>query len=143
MMPLMERFTTPMALLQSAREVHGFDILVLTDADGFTLAYAHGDVTEPTVPGEMECDVVAATSALAWRMVQRMQELAGLQGIEEATFSNRAGRRMICRLFEAGGQTMILVALLPTYTSYRRVTTTLVHDLKRVFETPLIPSDVS
>lgn len=138
----MERFTTPMALLQSARESHGFDIVVLTDADGFTLAYAHGDQHEGVTPLEMECDVVAATSALAWRMVQRMQELAGLQGIEEATFSNRAGRRVVCRLFEATGQMMILVAVLPSYTAYRRATTTLVHELKRLFEEPLpTPTD--
>jgi hypothetical protein len=140
MMMNMERFTTPMALLQSACEIHGFEALVLTDADGFTLAYAQRP--NPDAEG-MDSDIVAATSALAWRMVQRMQDLAGLQGIEECTFSNRVGRRMVCRLFEATGQMMILVALLPSYTAYRRVTTTLVHDLKRVFESPLESTTVS
>lgn len=132
----MERFTTPMALLQSACDE--FDMLVLTDADGFTLAYTQRtELQDMNCAPDMDTDIVAATSALAWRMVQRMQELAGLHGIEECTFSNRAGRRIVCRLFEAGGQTMILVALLPSYTPYRRVTTTLVHELKRFFETPI------
>lgn len=139
----MESTKTPMQLLQDACKEHGFDAIVLTDADGFALAYALDEGAQAMAPRDgMDTDMVAATSALAWRMVQRMQEMAGMDGIEECTFSNRVGRRMVCRLFEATGQTMILVALLPSYTAYRRITTTLVHDLKRVLETP-ITSDMS
>jgi hypothetical protein len=138
----MNSITTPNRLLQCACQEHGFDALVLTDADGFALAYALGAGAQMmATPDGVDTDMVAATSALAWRMVQRMQEMAGMDGIEECTFSNRVGRRMVCRLFEAMGQTMILVALLPSYTAYRRITTTLVHELKRLLETP-VTSDV-
>lgn len=140
----MDTFTTPAALLQNACPLHGFEALVLTDADGFALAYGLNPAMQEPHNGErMDTELVAATSAMAWRMVQQMQAVAGLDCIEECTFSNQAGRRMVCRLFYATGQLMILVALLPTYTAYRRVTTTLVHELKQLLEAPITTSKLS
>lgn len=96
--------------------------------DGFALAYAG------TNPREMES--VAATSALAWQLVQRMQEHIGLDEIEEYALSNRRGQKLVCRLFEVGAQRMMLVFLLPIGIPHRRAATRLVRRLQQRLETP-------
>lgn len=118
----------PTALLQETCNVHGFDLAVLTDMDGFALAYAG------TNPREMES--VAATSALAWQLVQRMQEHIGLVEVEEYTLSNRRGQKFVCRLFEVDAQRMMVVFLLPIGVAHRRAASRLVRRLQQLLETP-------
>jgi predicted regulator of Ras-like GTPase activity (Roadblock/LC7/MglB family) len=116
------------ALLQETCSQFGFELAVLTDMDGFALAYAG--------TSHREMEAVAATGALAWQLVQRMQEHVKLEEVEEYTLCNRRGQRMVCRLLEMGNQRMMLVILLPMTLSYRRATTRLVQQLKAILITP-------
>lgn len=111
-------------LLQQSCDTHGFELAVLTDTDGFALAYAH------TTPHTMES--IAATSAWAWQLVKRMQQHVGLAEVEEFTFRTQAGQKLICHLFGTRLQPMVLVLLLPPATvPYRRATQRLVQQLKQ------------
>lgn len=118
----------PNALLQEACNVNGFELAVLTDMDGFALAYAG--------TSQRAMEAVAATGALAWQLVQRMQEHIELEDVEEYTLSNRHGQRMVCRLFQADHHRMMVVLLLPIRFAYRRAMTRLVHQLKAHLQAP-------
>lgn len=125
----------PNALLQETCNVHRFDLAVLTDMDGFALAYAGTN--------QREMESVAATSALAWQLVQRMQEHIGLDEVEEYALSNRRGQKLVCRLFEVNTQRMMVVFLLPVGIPHRRAATRLVRRLQQLLETPkLLKSSV-
>jgi hypothetical protein len=115
----------PNALLQSACDQHGFDLAVLTDMDGFALAYAKSSL--------VQMESMAATGALAWRLVQRMQEHVGLGAVNEFTLSHGRGQKLICHLFEAKTQILMVVVLLPLNSvAYKRAIKRLIHQLKEI-----------
>jgi predicted regulator of Ras-like GTPase activity (Roadblock/LC7/MglB family) len=117
------------AILQETCIVHGFELAVLTDMDGFALAYAGTSLHE--------MEAVAATGAVAWQLVQRMQEHIGFEGAEEYTLAAKRGKRLVCRIFALGNhQRMMVVLLLPMSHAYRRGMTRLVQQLKQRLNAP-------
>lgn len=118
----MDAFTTLTALLESARRDHAIDTIVLTHANGFPIAHTH----------DTDSEAVAAAGALAGHLMRDVQESTGLRVIEECSFVDGDGQRMVCRRFTAGEQPLILVALLEAQRSYRRATTHLIRDVRRL-----------
>ena len=118
----MDAFSTLISLLDTARRDFAFDTLVLTHANGFPIAHTHGTDSES----------VAAAGALAGQLMRDVQESASMRVIEECSFSDEAGQRMVCRRFTVGEQPMILVALLDAQRPYRRATTHLIRDVRRL-----------
>lgn len=115
----------PNTLLQSACDTYGFQQAVLTDMDGFALAYARSSFHQ--------MESIAATGALAWRLVQRMQDHIGLVAVDELTLSHNRGQKLVCHLFEAKTQTLMIVLVLPaTTTLYKRAVKQLVLALQQI-----------
>ncbi len=100
--------------LSSLNAQGNFIASVLTNADGLPIAAA-------TTSGNRLADLLAAVAPLVERMVQRSNERAGLAAADEVAIRNADDARLVCRFFEAGGDTLILACVAPASQPHRRV----------------------
>ena len=103
-------------LLQAMSIEGGFVFSVLTDRDGFPIAAAAG--------ADQATDKQSAVVAFVQRTAAQVRNSLGMAEMNEVTFFDSEGRRLVCRPFEVNGQSMILAVLVPTRDgTYRRAMT--------------------
>lgn len=113
-------------LLRQAQKNGNLDAVVLTDGEGLPMASATDNGTD----GE----TTAAVAALARRVAMRVEERIGMDTIDESHFRDKVGRLLVCRLFEAGGQNLILIVLVDQKRTYRRVTNRLIKQVQKLWK---------
>jgi len=111
-------------VLQSLNAMGGYLVTVLTDADGLVLASA-------PAPG-WDADKQAGVVALIQRAARQAQ-MVSLGLTDEISIRDVNGRRLICRLFEVDGKTLLLSILADEGKPYRRLTNAAVRGIRRVW----------
>lgn len=92
-----------------------FPIAVLTDQQGFPVAYAAGTDQDP--------DTQAAVVALIQKTVIQATDQLGLSDTDEISLFDKEGQRLVCRPFSVNEDDMILAVLISDKNqSYRRLT---------------------
>ena len=112
-------------LLSRAQKDGDMEAVVLTDGEGLPMA----SVTRNGTDGE----TTAAVAALARRVAMRVEECIGMEAIDESHFRDKEGRLLVCRLFEAEGQNLILIVLVDQKRAYRRVTNRLIKQVQTLW----------
>ena len=100
-------------IMQSMHEAGQFEAAILASLDGLPIA---------TEPPDLDPQVAAATVAMLRKVGSDTQEQLGMAELDEATIRSRDGVRLVCRCLTAGGQEMILIAIVSPGGYYRRVT---------------------
>ena len=113
-------------LLSQAQKDGNLEAVVLTDGEGLPMA----SVTRNGTDGE----TTAAVAALARRVAMRVEERIGMDAIDENHFRDKEGRLLVCRLFQAGGQNLILIVLADQKRAYRRVTNRLIREVQKLWK---------
>ncbi len=96
---------------------------VLSDRQGLLLAAAVTSGHDP--------DVQSAVVAQVQNAISHVRGQLGMGKTDEIAVADSAGRRLVCRLFEAGGQELILAVLVPTRASYRRLTNKAIREIQK------------
>jgi len=97
--------------------------LYKTGLDGLPIA---------TEPPDLDPQVAAATVAMLRKVSSNTQEQLGMAELDEATIRSRDGARLACRCLAAGGQDMILIAIVPPGRYYRRATSRAIRQIKQL-----------
>ena len=100
-------------IMRSMYEAGQFEAAILASLDGLPIA---------TEPPDLDPQVAAATVAMLKKVGSDTQEQLGMAELDEATIRSRDGARLVCRCLTAGGQEMILIAIVSPGGYYRRVT---------------------
>ena len=104
-----------------------FPIAVLTDQQGFPIAYAAGTNQDP--------DTQAAVVALIQKTVTQATDQLGLNGTDEISLFDKAGQRLVCRPFSVNEDDMILAVLVSDKNqSYRRLTNNTLNAIRLQWE---------
>jgi len=102
-------------ILKEMNEAGGFSIAVLTDQQGFPIASAAQEGSDP----EIQAAVVALIQKTATQATNQM----GIGQTDELTLFDGEGNRLVCRPFEANGHRLILAVLIDDrHKAYRRLT---------------------
>ena len=100
----------------------GFVASVLSDRQGFLIAAAVAAGHDP--------DVQSAVVAQVQNAISHVRGQLGMGQTDEIAVADSSGRRLVCRLFRAGDQELILAVLVPTRASYRRLTNRAIRDIR-------------
>lgn len=111
-------------LLADMNQAGGFPITVLTDQQGLLVASA-------AAPGQ-DAETQSAVVALAQKTASQVRDQLGLAQMDEISMYDAAGRRLVCRPFDADGHDIILAVLVPDKRqSYRRLTNKTINAIRR------------
>lgn len=111
-------------ILARMNEQGGFPIAIVTDRHGFPIAAAAAAGQNP--------ETQSAVVALVQKTALQVQNQLGMARTDEISLFDTAGRRLVCRPFNANGHEMILAVLVPDkHQSYRRLTNTAVNAIRR------------
>jgi predicted regulator of Ras-like GTPase activity (Roadblock/LC7/MglB family) len=100
-----------------------FPVAVLTDRDGFPIASGQD--------ADQDADRQSAVVALVQRTALQAQSQLGMAETDEFSLYDAEGKRLVCRLFIAGGYAMILAIIVPDKEHpYRRSTTRAIHAIQ-------------
>ncbi len=114
-------------VLMEMNELGGFPIAVLTDRDGFPIAFA-------SAPGQ-NADRESAVVALVQRTATQARELLGMADTDEFSLFDADGKRLVCRPFHANGHAMILAVVVPDKNrAYRRLTSHAVNQIRQMWD---------
>jgi len=109
-------------LLSEMNDEGGFEISVLTDSQGLTIASA----AKPGMDPERQSAVVAFMQ----KAVLQAGRQLGMGATDEITFSDSDGRHLVCRFFDVNRHALILAVMAPDREhSYRRATN---HAVRRI-----------
>lgn len=115
------------SLLADMNQRGGFPVSVLTDRSGFTIAAA-------AAPGQ-DPDLQAAAVALVHKTSTQVRDQLSMAAMDEISVFDSAGRRLVCRPFQAGDHDMVLAVLVPDKgKSYRRLTKSTVVAIRRLWK---------
>jgi predicted regulator of Ras-like GTPase activity (Roadblock/LC7/MglB family) len=105
-----------------------FLLTALTDVDGFALI---------TIADERCCDpdIYAGVAANLKRTAERARSQLEMGTMDEISIYYKDGTRLVCRLFQAHGQDMILFVLVPKRHRYRMLTNRAISAIKREWAT--------
>ncbi len=112
------------AMLRDVNEEGQFTLTSLTDTDGFALI---------TIRTPVCCDpeIYAAVAARVQRAARQTLAPLEMDPLDEVTVAYQDGQRLVCRLFEANGQHLILSVLVPKNRPYRRLTNRAISAIER------------
>ena len=100
-------------IMRAMYETGRFQAAILASYDGLPIA---------TEPPDFDPQVAAATVAMLRKVGSDTQQQLGMAELDEATIRSRDGLRLACRSLTAGGQKMILIAIVLPGRYYRRAT---------------------
>jgi predicted regulator of Ras-like GTPase activity (Roadblock/LC7/MglB family) len=110
-------------IMHAMYETGRFQAAILASYDGLPIA------TEP--PG-FDPQVAAATVAMLRKVGSDTQQQLGMAELDEATIRSRDGVRLASRCLTAGGQKMILIAIVLPGCYYRRATSRTIRQIKQL-----------
>lgn len=111
-------------LLEEMNTQGDFPIAVLTDRHGFPIAAAASPGQDP--------DTQSAVVALVQKTAVQVRRQLGMTQTDEISVYDTAGRRLVCRPFNANEHDMILAVLVPDKKkSYRRLTNKTITAIQR------------
>ena len=110
-------------IMRSLYQTGRFEVAILASLDGLPIA---------TEPPDLDPQVAAATVAMLRKVSSNTQEQLGMAELDEATIRSRDGARLACRCLAAGGQDMILIAIVPPGRYYRRATSRAIRQIKQL-----------
>lgn len=116
-------------ILKQMNTAGNFTAAVLASEDGLPIAAAPN-------PSPYDADAIAAMVALVKDFIQQAQVRIGLATVDEVSMIVEDHSRLVCRYFVAGKQSFVLAVLVPSYQSYRRVTTRAVREIQALWATP-------
>jgi predicted regulator of Ras-like GTPase activity (Roadblock/LC7/MglB family) len=119
-MPPMTTFKT---LLREMNKQGGFLAATLSDVQGFCIAAATNT--------KYDLDVQSAVAALIQRAVRQIQGQLGMGQPDEITMRDTGGTKLVCRLFKANGQDLVLSVLTSDRRCYRRLTSQAIRNIQR------------
>lgn len=115
-------------LLAGMNKEGGFILSVLTDSQGFSIAFAANHVLDP--------DKEAAVIAVIQKTTIQVSKQLGMSATEEVMIHDTDGNCLICRPFEVGGYNLILgIMLNGRNQSYRRLTKRVMMDISQIWST--------
>jgi predicted regulator of Ras-like GTPase activity (Roadblock/LC7/MglB family) len=102
-------------VLAEMNQQGNFAITVVTDRQGFPIAAAASPGQDP--------EIQSAVVALIQKTASQVRQQLGMAETDEISMFDAAGRRLVCRPFQANKYEMILaVLMLDKHQSYRRLT---------------------
>jgi hypothetical protein len=105
----------------------GFLLSVLTDSQGFSIAFA---ANQP-----MDHEKESAVIAVIQKMTVQVSKSLGMAATEEISIMDSDGHCLICRPFTVGGYNMILGTMLANRQQpYRRLTNTMINKIYQVWK---------
>lgn len=114
-------------LLIDMNEQGGFPIAVITDRQGFPIAFAADPGQDP--------ETKSAVVALVQKTAAQVRDQLGMAQTDELSMFDTNGQRLVCRPFSANGHNMILAVLVPDkHQSYRRLTNKTVNAIRRIWK---------
>ncbi len=112
-------------LLSEMNREGGFAYCVLADVEGFPVAW------DP--PASELAERGAAVVALFHKMAGEARRL-GLGQLDEISFCDRQGRRLVCRPFITGDRVLVLAVLVAGRKCYRLLTRRAIRAIRLVLE---------
>ena len=100
-------------ILYAMNEAGGFRLSVLTSNEGLPIA---------TAPVDYNSDLAAAMVALLQRVSNDAQSQLEMSELDEVTIRDSDRTRLVCRYLTVRRQSLILAAMVPPGSPYRRVT---------------------
>ena len=110
-------------VMSAMYETGRFKAVILASHDGLPIA---------TEPSDFSPQVAAATVALLRKVSSDTQQQLGMAEMDEATIRGRDGKRLVCRSLAAGGQVMILIAIVSPGRYYRRITSRAIRQIEQL-----------
>jgi predicted regulator of Ras-like GTPase activity (Roadblock/LC7/MglB family) len=113
-------------LLTQMNTEGGFHLSVLTDLQGFSIAFAANEKLDP--------DKQAAVIALIQKMTVQVSKQLGMGLTEEIMIHDTDGHCLVCRPFAVSGYSLILGIMLNSRQQpYRRLTNRAIQDICQVW----------
>jgi predicted regulator of Ras-like GTPase activity (Roadblock/LC7/MglB family) len=114
-------------LLAEMNKEGGFPILVLTDAQGLTIASSAEEGRDP--------ERQSAVAAFLQKAVLQASRQLGMNGADEISLLDTNGVRLICRLFTVSDQGLILAFQTPNRDcAYRRSTNHTIGQIRTIWK---------
>ena len=102
----------------------GYEAALLSDSDGFSLAIVGAE--------DMSGILAAMVASLRDTAAEARRQL-GLAHVNELTLVGDDRFRLVCRFFEAGGQSLSLTAIVPPDHAYRRSTNQAIRRIEEIW----------
>ena len=120
--------STPLANILAEMNTNGnFPIAVITDMEGFPIAWAASSSRDP--------DLQSAVVALVQKTAAQVRDQLGMAQTDEISVYDRKGQRLVCRPFEVNEYSLILAVLVPEKKqTYRRLTNVAIRSIKRIWK---------
>ena len=104
-----------------------FPIAVITDMEGFPIAWAAAPDQDP--------DMQSAVVALIQKTATQVRDQLGMAQTDEISVYDRLGQRLVCRPFEANEHALILAVLVPDKKqAYRRLTNVAIRSIQQAWK---------
>jgi predicted regulator of Ras-like GTPase activity (Roadblock/LC7/MglB family) len=114
-------------VLATMNEQGDFPIAVITDMEGFPIAWAAG--------GDHNPDLQSAVVALIQKTATQVREQLGMAQTDEISVFDKQGQRLVCRPFEANQYSLILAVLVPDKKKpYRQLTNVAIREIQRLWK---------
>ncbi len=104
-----------------------FPIAVITDMEGFPIAWAASSDQDPNLQ--------SAVVALIQKTAAQVRDQLGMAQTDEISVYDKQGQRLVCRPFEANEHNLILAILISDKNqTYRRLTNTAIRAIQRAWK---------
>ncbi len=114
-------------LLAEMNDQGNFPIAVITDIEGFPIAWAAMSDQDP--------DLQSAVVALIQKTAIQVRQQLGMAEMDEISVYDREGQRLVCRPFEANQHQLILAVLVPDKRqAYRRLTNKAIRSIQKIWK---------
>lgn len=114
------------SILTSLNEQGGFNISILTDVQGLSIASASRDGVDP--------DQHSANVAIIQKNVSQLVNRLGMDGANEISIFDSNGQRLVCRPFLVNSHHLILAVIVPDKRkAYRKALNQSVSQIRRVW----------
>ncbi len=110
-------------ILREMHEAGNFKISVLVSREGLPIA---------TAPADYDSELAAAMVALLQKVSNDAQAQLHLAEVDEVTIRDHDRSRLVCRYIVVGKERLILAAIVPPDTAYRRVTNQAIRQIRRL-----------
>lgn len=120
--------STQLANILAAMNREGsFPIAVITDMEGFPMAWAASTNQDP--------DLQSAVVALIQKTAVQVREQLGMAQTDEISVFDRQGQRLVCRPFEVNQHHLILAVLVTDKAqSYRKLTNAAIRAIQKAWK---------
>lgn len=122
--PIQYQYKDLVDLLNQMTASGGFSISVLTDENGFPIAYSGGS--------EDTSEVQSAAVAQIQKMVLRVLDHISMAEPDELALNDVNGAKLVCRSFQAGDTRLFLAVQIPDrHKSYRKLMNQVIRSIQK------------